>query len=55
METEPALEFEFYLAQKLGRTVAELRRGMDNAEFVYWQVYYGRLAQARELAMAGKG
>jgi hypothetical protein len=51
METDPTLEFEFFLAQKLGRTVAELRQ-MDNGEFAAWQVYYARKAQREELAMA---
>lgn len=49
METNPELEFEFYLAQKLGRTVAELRQ-MSQAEFVGWGIYYGRKAQREELA-----
>lgn len=39
-----------YLAQKLGMTVARLRQEMSNAEFVRWDVYYGRLAQQQELA-----
>lgn len=54
METDPTLEFEFYLAQKLGRTVAELRE-MDQAEFVGWCVYYGRRAQREQLATAQAG
>lgn len=54
METEPVLEFEHYLAVKLSMTVDELRDRMTTAEFVRWQVYYGRLAQAQELALAGK-
>lgn len=51
METSPTLEFEFFLAQKLGRTVAELRE-MEEIEFVGWCVYYGRKAQREQLAMA---
>lgn len=54
METRPELEFEFYLAQKLGRTVAELRL-MSQSEFVGWSVYYGRLAQRQEIARAQQG
>jgi hypothetical protein len=53
METDPTLEFEFFLAQKLGRTVADVRC-MGNAEFVGWQVYYARLAQAAQLAGGGQ-
>ena len=49
MEAAPSLEFEFFLAQKLGRTVADLR-AMSQAEFTGWEVYYGRLAQRQELA-----
>lgn len=37
------------LAEKLGRTVAELREGMSNEEYVYWQVYYARKAQRQQL------
>jgi hypothetical protein len=50
METTPGLEFEFFLAQKLGRTVAELRESLSNMEFVQWSVYYARKAQREELA-----
>jgi hypothetical protein len=49
MEYDPTLEFEFYLAQKLGRTVDELRQ-MSAEEFTGWSVYYARKAQKEELA-----
>jgi hypothetical protein len=56
METSPDLEFEFYLADRLGMTVGRLRREMTAEEFVYWTVYSGRKAQRTELAAAaGKG
>lgn len=32
-------------------TVARLRQEMDAAEFQYWSIYYGRIAQRQELAM----
>ena len=48
LENDPDLEFEFYLAQKLSRTVAELRL-MGNDEFVLWTRFYARKAQAEEL------
>lgn len=48
METTE-LEFEFYLAEKLGMTVARLRREMSTTEFMQWGVYFGRKAQRREL------
>lgn len=51
METNPDLEFEFYLADRLGRTVAELRDSVGNDEFVAWWIYFARLAQRRELAI----
>lgn len=52
MEQDPELEFEHFLASKLGRTVAELRASLSNEEFVAWGVYYGRLAQRQELEAA---
>lgn len=47
-EENPDKEFEFFLAQKLSRTVAEMRE-MSNEEFVYWGMYYARIAQREEL------
>ncbi len=56
MESSPELEFEYYLADRLGMTVARLREEMPAAEFMGWQVYKGREAQRRELAAkTGKG
>lgn len=43
------LEFEHYLAVKLARTVAELRRSLSQGEWMRWTVYYGRLAQRQEM------
>lgn len=54
METTD-LEFEYFLAQKLGMTVARLRAEMPAAEYVGWTVYYGRLAQKQEIAAAKRG
>jgi allophanate hydrolase subunit 2 len=55
LENDADLEFEFMLAEKLGRTVAELRATLDNAEFVLWSRFYARRNQQAELArlMAG--
>lgn len=50
-DPESGLEFEHYLALKLSRTVAELRR-MSNDEFVRWQMYFGREAQRMEIDQA---
>jgi len=51
METSPELEFEYFLAQKLGITVARLRAEMTNKEFVHWSVYYARKAQREQLEL----
>jgi hypothetical protein len=51
MENDPSLEFEFWLADRLKCTVAELRR-MSQAEFLGWSVYHGRRAQREEIARA---
>lgn len=45
------LEFEFYLAQKLGMTVTRMRAEMTNLEYVHWGIFYARKAQRQELAM----
>ena len=51
LESDPELEFEFFLAEQLGgTTVEELRRRMSNAELLMWSTYYGRKAQNAELA-----
>jgi hypothetical protein len=48
LEQNGDAEFECYLAVKLGRTLEELGT-MSNAEFVRWWVYFGRIAQRKEL------
>jgi hypothetical protein len=48
-ETEPDFHFDYFLAEKLGRTVGEIRR-MPAEEWINWGVYFGRKAQQRELA-----
>lgn len=48
METTE-LEFEFYLAEKLGMTVSRLRQEMSSFEFMQWGVYFGRKAQRQEM------
>lgn len=54
MEQNPELEFEFYLATKLGKTLAELRQ-MDQHEFGQWAIYFGRKAQRQQLEMSKPG
>lgn len=49
METSPDVEFDFYLTERLGwRSVAAMRRGLKNAEYEMWSMYYQRYAQRRE-------
>jgi hypothetical protein len=49
MESQPDVEFDYILAEKLGMTVADLRRRMSQAEWLGWYVYLGRKAQRREM------
>lgn len=48
-ETDSSFHFDFYLAEKLGKTVDEIRR-MPAEQWMQWSVYYGRRAQQQELA-----
>ena len=49
-ENDPELDFEFFLAEKLGgMTVRELRERMSNDELLRWSIFYGRRAQDAEL------
>jgi hypothetical protein len=41
----PELDFEFYLAAQLHRTVAELRATISQAEFSLWRTWYARRNQ----------
>lgn len=43
------LEFDYFLAGKLGMTVARMRAEMSAREHLGWQVYHGREVQRREL------
>jgi hypothetical protein len=51
-ETTPGLEFEFFLAQELGMTVARMRVEMGGDEYTRWCVYWARKAQREELELA---
>lgn len=55
LSASPELEFEHYLAVKLGRTVRELRTSMSHAEFLRWNMYYARIAQQQELERLKRG
>lgn len=41
---------EFFVAEKLGMTVAALRRDMSADEFLRWTIYFGRKGQRAQLA-----
>ena len=55
METNSDIEFDFYLAQHLGMTVATMRASLSNDEYVGWSVYFGRKAQRQEMAAKTRG
>lgn len=56
METNPDVEFDHFLVEKLGwRSVAEMRRGMSEAEWASWSMYYQRKAQRIELEQLKAG
>jgi hypothetical protein len=44
------IAFDFYLAEKLGLMVCEMRDRMPEAEYVLWTRYYALKAQQAELA-----
>jgi hypothetical protein len=55
METNPDVEFDHYLTERLGwRSVAEMRHGMSTAEWLSWWVYYARKRQRQQLAAGGE-
>lgn len=50
-ENYPGAELEFYIAQDLGwKSVERMRAGMSNFEYEQWTIYYGRIAQRKEIA-----
>lgn len=49
MERNPELEFEFFLAQKLSMTVAQMRHQVSSEEFLHWYIFFARKAQREEL------
>jgi hypothetical protein len=50
LETDPDFHFDFFLAERMHRTVAEVRRTLSARERMQWSVYYGRKAQQQQLA-----
>ena len=53
LDNDPGLEFEYFLAAKLGMTRARLLAEMSALEFVHWSMYYAREAQRKQLANGG--
>jgi len=49
-DQEDELWFEFFLAEKLNRTVGELRDSMTDAEFGAWMLWYAIKRQKQEQA-----
>lgn len=50
-EYYPGAELEFYICEQLGwKNVAAMREGMSHFEYMQWCIYYGRIAQRKELA-----
>lgn len=49
-ETDNDFHFEYFLAEKLGCLVADLRTRITSQEYLRWGIYYGRKAQAQQLA-----
>lgn len=50
LENDADLEYEFFLASKLGMVVTDMRERMSQAEFVLWSRYHAREAQQRQLS-----
>jgi hypothetical protein len=49
-EADPLIEFDHFLAEKLGMSVARMQAEVSAAEHLSWQIYYGRQAQRTELS-----
>lgn len=49
-EDDPGVDFDFFLADRLRMTVAELRARVDAHEWRQWLTWHGRRAQQQELA-----
>lgn len=55
MEADPSIEFELFLALKLGKTRDQLVAELSSREYLDWQIYFGRKAQREELELAKAG
>lgn len=49
-EERPDIEFDYFLAAKLGMTVDFMRRNVSADEYLGWSTFYKRKAQQEELA-----
>lgn len=50
-DDDPSLEYDFFLADSLKMSVAEMRETVSADEWLRWSIYHGRVAQKRELAV----
>jgi len=48
-EYDQGAEYEFYLAEKLGMLVSELRARIGTDELLGWSIYHARKAQRQEM------
>lgn len=54
-EENSTSEWEFYIADRLGLTVARMREEMSGDEFTRWVIFHQRKGQRMELASKGAG
>jgi len=47
--TDNSLHFDFYLAEQLGMTVAQVRENVSHIEWLHWVSYFKLQAQREEL------
>lgn len=52
---DPDLMYEHHLAERLGRTVGELRATIGQHEYLMWTRFHALRAQAEELAARKAG
>lgn len=53
-ETDPAFAFDFFLAEKLHMSVEQVQ-AMSALRYMQWGIYFGRKAQAQEMAAKRAG
>lgn len=48
METDPSFLFDFFLAERLHKTIGEIR-AIPHREWTEWSIYFARKHQRQEL------